>query len=340
MFKILLKIVYYPIISILSIVLGIFAGLIGKLIGNTEDLIANIKHDFVGEKLYPNDRAKRYYESALKTKEMSGNSRGASELRDLYEFGQFKAPRPYVSSIITTGLYLVILPFSLLSGLIEGVIRIFELFNDYWNLKIEKNFSEMDEKINNLYKENLDKIKSKKPLVLVIEDHEGQALKIANIICDSEKYNPIVVNNGMEGIKFFKKCQRYLGFARNKIKCIVLDIKMPVMDGLQFLKVLREQERFESSSRYCPVVMLTAYEDQEKLMSTSNPVVGLAAAYIKKPVDDVQLIKILDSILINNETDFMIDENKEVSSEKVKKLMEEAIQENLKINSEEKTIQN
>jgi two-component system chemotaxis response regulator CheY len=60
---------------------------------------------------------------------------------------------------------------------------------------------------------------------------------------------------------------------------ILLDIDMPVMDGLSFLKVIRQNRRFDGSS----VVMCTTHNSMEKV---SEAIESGANEYVMKPFDE------------------------------------------------------
>ena len=57
--------------------------------------------------------------------------------------------------------------------------------------------------------------------------------------------------------------------------------------------------------------MLTAYEDESKWAKITNVISGRVAHYLKKPVDKDELIDTLERILINKETEVMIDHTRE-----------------------------
>lgn len=71
---------------------------------------------------------------------------------------------------------------------------------------------------------------------------------------------------------------------------IILDIMMPVMDGVEALHLLKS----EPSLRDIPVVILTALEDQD--IEAQARALG-AAAFLKKPVDMKQLMTCIEGVL-------------------------------------------
>lgn len=93
----------------------------------------------------------------------------------------------------------------------------------------------------------------------------------------------------------------------NKIKCIVLDIKMPEMDGLEFLKEWRQHESF---MQLMPVILLTAHEDKEKWSKATSAVSGMVAGYLKKPLNEEELIATIDKCIFGNDIGSMMDETR------------------------------
>ena len=71
---------------------------------------------------------------------------------------------------------------------------------------------------------------------------------------------------------------------------IILDINMPRMNGLEFLKIFRSLEKYSD----VPVIMLTTEgQDEDKDLAIS---LG-ATAYIVKPFKPTQLLGLLERIL-------------------------------------------
>ncbi|KAF0133713.1 MAG: response regulator receiver [Candidatus Saganbacteria bacterium] len=130
-----------------------------------------------------------------------------------------------------------------------------------------------------------------KPLILVVEDEPMMAENIAEIIRATGRYEAVVALSTREGFEQLDKHKRFLGLADNQIKCIVLDIKMPGMDGLEFLKWIRRQESF---MKLIPVIILSGYEDKEKW--TRATAMGKSAAYLKKPLNEEELTDTIDRV--------------------------------------------
>lgn len=158
-----------------------------------------------------------------------------------------------------------------------------------------------------------------KPLILVVDDEPKMADNISDIIKVTGKYDAIAAYSAKDAFDAFEKNKRFLGLAHNQIRCIVLDIKMPEMDGLQFLKELREKEPW---FKIMPVIILTAYEDRTKWAKATSPVRGMIAAYLKKPFNEQELVDTLDRVF-NGEVGHMIDETRQVKYERWDQLKED-----------------
>jgi len=100
--------------------------------------------------------------------------------------------------------------------------------------------------------------------ILIAEDD----LVFRDLVCDivrKEGYIPVEANDGKEAIDIF--------FGSNDIDLVILDVMMPIYDGWEVLKEIREHSDV-------PIIMLTALGDEK------NEVLGLkngADDYIAKP---------------------------------------------------------
>lgn len=130
-----------------------------------------------------------------------------------------------------------------------------------------------------------------KPLIMVVEDEVEYSKEIAEDVRSSGKYDTVVANTAKDALAQLKRNKGFLGMSANRIKCILLDIKMPEMDGLQFLEKIRKD--FDDS---IGVFIVSAYEDPEKWDKALS---GHVAGYIKKPYDRKGLLNKLDFFFSN-----------------------------------------
>ena len=127
-----------------------------------------------------------------------------------------------------------------------------------------------------------------KPLIMVVEDEVSYAEAVSSLLKNSGRYDAVIANSAKDAFETLKKNKRMFGVLSNKIRCILLDIKMPEMDGLQFLEKLRKEHPEKIA-----VIMVTAYEDAEKWDKATD---GRVAGYIKKPYKGEELLGKLDRL--------------------------------------------
>ena len=161
-----------------------------------------------------------------------------------------------------------------------------------------------------------------KKLILLVEDEIEQATRLASLIEASGQYSVLLAHDGRQALDQVEKHSRFLGFAKNKIKTIILDLKMPNMNGVQFLKELRKQEYFATRM---PIIVLSAYEDKEKWQDVTDEHDGYACEYSKKPVNVDDLLNILKRIH-GAETEIMIQKTREKARERKKELQDVPIE--------------
>lgn len=108
--------------------------------------------------------------------------------------------------------------------------------------------------------------------ILLVEDDEVDVMNVKRAFSKNNIKNPLfVAGNGVEALEMLE----------DKIiplpKIIILDINMPKMNGIEFLKVLRESERLKNISVF---VMTTSNEDSDKIKAYNLNIAG----YILKPL--------------------------------------------------------
>lgn len=124
---------------------------------------------------------------------------------------------------------------------------------------------------------------SSRPILLVEDDHVD-ILTIRRALKEIEVANPIVTReNGEEALAYL----RAPGSARPCI--ILLDLNMPIMNGLEFLQQAKGDERLRS----IPVIVLTTSEEQQDKLNSFN--LGVAG-YMAKPVDYRRFVDMMRSI--------------------------------------------
>jgi CheY-like chemotaxis protein len=101
----------------------------------------------------------------------------------------------------------------------------------------------------------------------------------------------VVVRDGQEALDYLKQEGKYKMRTKGNPAVILLDIKMPKVDGLQVLKTLKT----DPDLKMIPVVMLTSSREEKDLVQSYSLGVN---AYVVKPVnfaDFVTAVKELGS---------------------------------------------
>ncbi|MBC7452927.1 MAG: response regulator [Massilia sp.] len=90
--------------------------------------------------------------------------------------------------------------------------------------------------------------------------------------------NLLWVKDGREALDFLQQKGEFAGRQKDRPKLILLDIKMPRVDGIEVLRFIMSEEYL----RVVPVVMLTSSAEERDLLASYE--IG-ANSYIVKPVD-------------------------------------------------------
>lgn len=126
---------------------------------------------------------------------------------------------------------------------------------------------------------NAEDFDAERPLVLIIDDNNGMRAYLRSILQD--KYNVSEATNGEQGLK---KARREVP------KLVVCDVMMPVMDGLEFTKRLKE----DTATSHIPVVLLTARSLSEQRKEGYDT--G-ADSYITKPFSGQVLLSRIENLM-------------------------------------------
>ena len=116
--------------------------------------------------------------------------------------------------------------------------------------------------------------------ILLVEDNPDdieltlRALKRNNVV-----NKVVVVTDGAEALDYIFRTGKYTGSKIEHLPAVILlDLKLPKIDGLEVLERLRSNER----TQFAPVVILTSSREEQDLVDSYR--LG-ANSYIRKPVD-------------------------------------------------------
>ena len=118
------------------------------------------------------------------------------------------------------------------------------------------------------------------PLILLAEDNEAN-IQTFNAYLSAYKYDVILAKNGVEAVEMAKD---------HHPDIILMDIQMPVMDGLEATRLIRADKNLTE----VPIIALTARAmqgDEERCLAAG------ASEYLSKPVELEQLMRMIGQFL-------------------------------------------
>lgn len=120
-------------------------------------------------------------------------------------------------------------------------------------------------------------------VILLVEDNpDDEALAIRALKRHHIGNEIVVAHDGVEALDYLFGTGMYAGRdVGMKPAVVLLDLKLPRVDGLEVLRRLREDER----TKLLPVVVLTTSSEEQDLLNSYS--LG-CNSYIRKPVDFLQ----------------------------------------------------
>ena len=114
--------------------------------------------------------------------------------------------------------------------------------------------------------------------ILIVED-EANIRELLRLYLEREGYTVLEAENGVEGIKKWKS---------DKPDMLLLDVMMPVMDGIEASKKIRMLER--PDARLIPIIALTANVFDVDVQRSKAVEMN---AHLVKPIDPQKLFRTL-----------------------------------------------
>jgi len=126
-------------------------------------------------------------------------------------------------------------------------------------------------------------MRSKRPILLV-EDDKVDAMTVKRALDEIKVVNRLdIAGNGEEALS-------YLRDPENKKPCVILlDLNMPKMNGIEFLKIAKKDKRL----RRIPVVVLTTSEEEQDRVNSFD--LGVAG-YMIKPVGYQKFVEVIKTM--------------------------------------------
>jgi two-component system response regulator len=128
-------------------------------------------------------------------------------------------------------------------------------------------------------------------IILLVEDNPDDELLTLRALKKNGVLNEVVVaRDGVEALDYLFANGAHSGRDTGDMpQLILLDLKLPRVDGLEVLKRLRSDER----TRLLPVVILTSSKEQQDMLDGY----GLGAnSYVRKPVNFEQFVRAVEQL--------------------------------------------
>jgi CheY-like chemotaxis protein len=126
--------------------------------------------------------------------------------------------------------------------------------------------------------------------ILLAEDNSNDIELTLAALGEYNLANEVVVTrDGAETLDYLFHRGKYAGHPNGVPAVILLDLKMPKVDGLETLRQLRADPRY----KFVPVVMVTSSREEEDLVRSYELGVN---AYVVKPVDFQKFVECIKQI--------------------------------------------
>jgi|HubBroStandDraft_1064217.scaffolds.fasta_scaffold779058_1 two-component system, chemotaxis family, response regulator Rcp1 len=124
--------------------------------------------------------------------------------------------------------------------------------------------------------------------VLLIDDSEGDARLMREVLSEINKTVRLhVVTDGLEAMAFLRHLEPYLNVPRPQL--ILLDLRMPKMDGLEVLAQVKTDSRLS----VIPIVVLTTSSSEVDIVQSYRL---KANCYLTKPTELVDFERLVRTI--------------------------------------------
>jgi CheY-like chemotaxis protein len=119
--------------------------------------------------------------------------------------------------------------------------------------------------------------------ILIVDDSPKDVELAIEALSEANLANEVIVaEDGVEALDYLYKRGKFAGTQGFPV-VILLDIKMPKMDGIEVLKHIRSDPNF----KLIPVIMVTSSKEERDLVESYK--LG-ANSYVVKPIDVIQFI--------------------------------------------------
>ncbi len=119
---------------------------------------------------------------------------------------------------------------------------------------------------------------------ILIVDDEAMITKSLKKLLTKEGFEPVIVSGGNEALGQVKT---------NDFDLLIIDIRMPQMDGIETIRAIREYMAVEGKDPI-PEIVITGYADENKYKCAVDLKVN---AYIYKPFDTSEFLGTIREVL-------------------------------------------
>lgn len=123
-----------------------------------------------------------------------------------------------------------------------------------------------------------------KPILLVEDDPRDLELTLVALERSQLANEVIIVRDGEAALEYLNRTGEYQGRAEGNPAVVLLDLKLPKVNGLEVLQAVRTTEPLRS----IPVVMLTSSHEETDVLRSYQLGVN---AYVVKPVEFKQFVE-------------------------------------------------
>jgi CheY-like chemotaxis protein len=126
--------------------------------------------------------------------------------------------------------------------------------------------------------------------ILLVEDNPNDLELTLIALSKSQLANEVVIaRDGAEALDYLNRRGEYRSRVEGNPAVVLLDLKLPKVDGLEVLKEVRNTPHLKS----LPVVMLTSSKEEQDLLRSYELGVN---AYVVKPVDFSEFLRAISDL--------------------------------------------
>jgi CheY-like chemotaxis protein len=132
-------------------------------------------------------------------------------------------------------------------------------------------------------------MKMRSKYILLIEDDQNDVELTIRALKETFKGRVAVINDGADGIDFLMRRGKFEGRQPENPAVVILDKKMPKMDGIELLQAVRKEENLKD----IPIVMFSSSNYEKDIIESYR---AGASAYVVKPIEIEHYYKAVRSI--------------------------------------------